>query len=157
MGESAITPFLIAYYLLCLIAVVVAWLKGGHVERLAAAVMLVAFAVSFLLPSMRMWNVYFDHAVRDVGVTLFFGWLALSRDRWWPLAMTAVMALTVLVHVSIFMIPSLGAYAEMSARIGLGIVMALILLAGAGERWLAGEPAVSECKVWRRRRRRAHQ
>jgi hypothetical protein len=122
------------------------------VERLAAAVMLITFAASFLLPSMRMWNVYLDHAVRDVGITLFFSWLALSRDRWWPLAMTAVMALTVLVHVSIFVIPSLGAYAEMSARIGLGIVMALVLMAGAGERWLAGEPAVSECKVWRRRR-----
>lgn len=146
IGESAITPFLAAYYLLCLVAVVVAWLKGGHVERLAAAVMLVAFAVSFLLPSMRMWNVYFDHAVRDVGVMLFFGWLAVSRDRWWPLAMTAVMALTVLVHVSIFLVPGLGAYAEISARIGLGILMALVLLAGAGERWLAGERAVSDLR-----------
>ena len=115
-------------------------------ERLAAAVMLVAFAVSFLLPSMRMWNVYFDHAVRDVGIMLFFGWLSVSRDRWWPLAMTAVMALTVLVHVSIFMVPSMGEYAEVSARIGLGILMALVLMAGVGERWLAGERPVSDLR-----------
>ena len=113
--------------------------------------MLITFAASFLLPTMRMWNVYFDHAVRDVGITFFFGWLALSRNRWWPLAMTAVLALTVLVHVSIFMVPSLGEYAEVSARIGLGILMALVLLAGVGERWLAGEKPVSGAAVWRRR------
>jgi hypothetical protein len=132
--------------------VVVAWLKGGHVERLAAAVMLIAFAVSFALPTTRMWNVHIDDAAQDVGVTLFFGWLALSGDRWWPLAMTAVMVLTLLVHVLIFMVPGLGEYAEMSARIGLGILMALVLMAGAGERWLAGERAVSDTAVWRRRR-----
>jgi hypothetical protein len=150
--EDPISPFLAAYYLLCLIAVVVGWLKGGHVERLGAAVILIVFAASFPLHPLRMWNVHVGDAAMDVAVMLFFGWLALRSERWWPLAMTAIMALTVMVHISIFLVPGLGEYAEMSARIGLGTLMALALLAGVGARWLAGEPAVSVTAVWRRRR-----
>lgn len=111
---------------------------------------LIAFAAAF--PTLRIWNVHLDDAMLDLGVTLVFGWLALNRDRWWPLAMAAIMALTVMVHVAIFAVPALGEYAEMSARIGLGILMALALLAGAGERWLAGDRAISDRQTWRRRR-----
>ena len=139
--------------MLCLIAVVAAWLKGGHVERLGATAVLLVFAVSFLVHPLRLWNVHIGDAALDIGLMLFFGWLAFSRDRWWPLPMTAVMALTVLVHVAMFVIPTLGQYADISARIGLGILMALTLLAGVGERWLAGETAVADAAQWRRRRR----
>lgn len=132
-----------AYYLLHLFAVVVAWLMGGHPERRGAVALLVAFGVSYLLPEVRMWNVFVDDAAMDVGLMLFFGWQALSRERWWPLVMTAMFMLTVLVHVAVFAVPTLGAYADVSARIGLGIAMALTLLIGTGERWLAGEVAVS--------------
>jgi hypothetical protein len=51
-----------------------------------------------------------------------------------------------------FLIPTLEQYADISARIGLGILMALTLLAGVGERWLAGETAVADAVQWRRRR-----
>ena len=38
----------------------------------------------------------------------------------------------------------------MSARIGLGILSMLALLAGPFERWLSGERAVSDVRAWRR-------
>jgi uncharacterized membrane protein len=99
-----------------------------------------------------MWNVAVSDAAIDLGLAFFFGWLALSRERWWPLFMTAAMVLTVLVHVAMFLVPTLGAHADVSARIGLGIVMGLGLLAGVAERWLAGELAVSDQRRWDRRR-----
>lgn len=138
--------------MLCLIAVVAAWLKGGPVERMGATALLLVFVISVVAHPIRMWNVHIGDAALDVGLMLFFGWLAFSRDRWWPLPMTAVMALTVMVHVAMFLIPTLGHYADISARIGLGILMALTLLAGVGERWLAGETGVADAA--RRRRQR---
>lgn len=147
-----IPPFIAAYYLFCLAAIVIAWLKGGHLERLGAVAVLVVFGLSFLFGEpVRVWNVAINDAASDLGLALFFGWLALSRERWWPLFMTAVMVLTLLVHVAMFVVPTMGAYAEVSARIGLGITMALALLAGAAERWLAGERAVSDQRIWARR------
>ena len=114
---------------------------------------LVAFGTSFIIAEpLRMWNVAVDDAAIDLGLALFFGWMALNRARWWPLFMTAVMVLTVLVHVAMFVVPTTDAYADVSARIGLGIAMALALLAGTAERWLAGEQAVSEQGAWARRR-----
>lgn len=134
---------MIAYYLLSLFAVAFAWLKGGHPERCAAMALLVVFGLAFFLEPVRVWNVLIGDAVLDVGLMLFFGWQALSRERWWLLVMTAVMMLTVLIHLAVFAVPTLGAYAEVSARVGLGIAMAVTLLIGTGERWLAGEVAVS--------------
>lgn len=136
---------------MCLAAVVVAWLKGGDTERLGAVAFVVVFGLSFFLPPVRMWNMSVGEAALDLGLALFFGWLALSRERWWPLVMTAVMALTVLVHIVMFLSPGMGVYAEVSARIGLGIAMALALLVGSAERWMAGEFAVSDRRPWARR------
>ncbi len=149
--RSPITPFIIAYYLLSLVAYVVAWMKGGHPERLGAMALLAVFGISVFVPETRMWNVFLDDAAIDVGLALFFGWQAMNRDRWWPLVMTALMILTLLVHVAVFAAPSVGAYADVSARVGLGIAMAVTLLAGTAERWLAGERAVSGRSVWTRR------
>lgn len=126
-------------------------MKGGHPERLGAMALLAAFGISAFLPDLRMWNVFLDDAAVDAGLALFFGWQAMKRDRWWPLVMTAVMILTMLVHVAAFAAPAVGAYADVSARVGLGIAMAVTLLAGTAERWLAGERAVSDLSVWARR------
>jgi peptidoglycan/LPS O-acetylase OafA/YrhL len=126
-------------------------MKGGHPERLGAMALLAVFGISVFVPETRMWNVFLDDAAIDVGLALFFGWQAMNRDRWWPLVMTALMILTLLVHVAVFAAPSVGAYADVSARVGLGIAMAVTLLAGTAERWLAGERAVSGRSVWTRR------
>lgn len=151
-GETPITPFLAAYYLLSLVALVATWLKGGHPERLGALATLIVFAVSFYTHQLRIDGFYVGDAVVDVGLTAFFVWMALTRDRWWPLVMSAIMALTLLVYVSALVAPGIGPYAVISARIGLGILTMLTLLAGVGERWLAGERPVSTTEIWRPRR-----
>lgn len=139
---TAIAPFLVAYYLLLLAAVVLAWVRGGHPERLGAAMLTATFALASLAPPHRMWNVDVGDAALDLILTGLFAWQALTGRRWWPLAATAVMTLTLMVHGSMFMVPEMSPYTDVSARIGLGILLALSLMAGVGERWLAGERAV---------------
>jgi type VI protein secretion system component VasK len=109
--------------------------------------------VSFYTHELRVGAFYAGDAVVDLLMTGVFVWLAFTRDRWWPLIMSAIMALTLLVYVSSLVIPDLGPYAVISARIGLGILCALTLLFGACERWLVGEQAVSDREAWARRRR----
>ncbi|HYC74213.1 hypothetical protein [Brevundimonas sp.] len=138
--------------MLSLVAVVAAWMKGGHPERLGAVSTIVVFAVSFWTHELMIGPFYAGDAVLDLFLTAFFVWMALTRDRWWPLAMSAIMTLTVLVYVAALVVPGVGPYAVMSARVGLGLLTTLILLAGVGERWLAGERAISDLKNWRRRR-----
>ncbi len=106
--------------------------------------MVLVFPVSYLLHPLRIGNVMVGDAALDVAVTLFFGWLALTRDRWWPLVMTGVMVLTLLVHASMALMPHLEPYSDLSARVGLALLGSVTLLAGAGERWLAGERTGSD-------------
>ncbi len=141
--------------MLTLVAVGVAWLRGGHSERLGALATLVAFAVSFYTHELRIGAFYAGDAVVDLLMTSLFVWLALTSDRWWTLVMSGIMALTLLVYVSALVAPDIGPYAVLSARVGLGILSSLILLGGAGERWLVGERAVSDREAWTRRRRSA--
>ncbi len=125
--------------------------KGGHPERLGAVLIVVAFAVSFVTHDLRIGGFYAGDAAVDLLLTGAFGWMAATRDRWWLLFMCALMGLTLLVYVAALTVPGVGPYAVISARVGLGILTALALLAGAGERWLAGERAVGESWSWRRR------
>lgn len=129
--------------MLTLAAVVAAWLKGGHPERLGAVVTITSFAVSFITHEWKVGDFYAGDAGVDLLLTGVFVWMAVTRDRWWPLFMSAIMGLTLLVYVASLTVPGVGPYAAISARIGFGILTALTLMAGAGERWLAGEQAVS--------------
>lgn len=130
------------------VAIAALWLKGGYPERLSAGLMVLIFPVSYLLHPVRMGNVMVGDAALDIVLTLFFGWLALTRDRWWLLVMTGVMVLTLLVHASMLLFPHLEPYSDLSARVGLGIFAALTLLAGSGERWLSGERASFDFQAW---------
>lgn len=131
------------------LAIAALWLRGGPPERITAGLMVLVFPVSYVLHPWRMGNVMIGDAATDIVLTLFFAWLAFTRERWWPLVMIGAMVLTLLVHASMFLLPHLEAYSDLSARIGLGILSALTLLAGAGERWLAGERASIDHHVWR--------
>jgi hypothetical protein len=144
-----ISPFQIFYYSFSLLVFALAWLKGGHAERFGVTVLIIAWIVSFA-PPLMIGRLHADHAVEDVLLMLVFGWLALKGDRWWPLVMTAAMALTVLVHVSMVLVPDLDRRADVAARLGLGVLTSLSLLLGVFERWLAGERPVSESVRWRR-------
>lgn len=86
-----------------------------------------------------------DQAVGRAVVMLIFGWLAFRSPRWWPLAVTASLALIVLVHLLTILTP-IAYNAGASARIGLWFVVYAALLAGVVERWLAGEPPISRIR-----------
>lgn len=76
--------------------------------------------------------------------------MAFRSPRWWPMAVTGCLVLIIMVHLLTVLTP-MSFYAAMSARVGLWLLLHLILLAGVAERWLAGEPAVSRTREWRRR------
>lgn len=86
----------------------------------------------------------------EVSATLVFIWLAMKSRRWWPLVAAPSLILCVMVHFLEWVVPELSTYAAQSAQLGLWIIVYLALFAGVGERWLAGEPIVSDRWAWRR-------
>lgn len=124
-------------------AYVVGWLRGGHPERFGVAVLIVndLLAVNFYT-TWRTGGFDIGFAVAETALMLIFGGLAFRSDRWWPLAITALLALMVLIHVLTIMTP-VPYYASLSARVGLWLVLYVILLIGISERWMAGEAPVS--------------
>ncbi|KQY89559.1 hypothetical protein [Brevundimonas sp. Root1423] len=121
-----------------------AWFKGGHPERFAAGLLLIAYMISVLSAPYRVAGVIVGDAAADFVLTLIFGHMALNGNRWWPVAMTAVLVLTLMVHVAVGLAPELDHRADISARIGLGVLTVSCLFAGVFERWLAGERPASE-------------
>lgn len=121
-----------------------AWLKGGHPERLGALVMSAAFVMAAVAPPVLVAGdlILFD-AIADVALLAIFLWMSLKGDRWWPFLAAAAMFLTGVVHSAMILVPELDTRADLSARLGLTLLMVLALLAGVGERWLAGERPVS--------------
>ena len=133
-------------------ALVVAWLKGGHTERFGVAVLFVGYMLSMHTYTWQVGgDIYWAAAVQDLAATLIFGWLALRASRWWPLVMTALFALVMLVHLFTIMDPDLSEFAAMSAQIGLNTLINVTLLASVVERWLAGEKPVSRIRLERAR------
>lgn len=110
-------------------------------------VLILAYLAS-IGPPVMIGRLHADHALQDTLLMLVFGWLAFKRDRWWPLATTATMVLVVMVHLSMVLVPGLDHRADLSARLGLGILTTLTLLFGVFERWLAGERPVSQRAIW---------
>lgn len=82
---------------------------------------------------------------------IIFLWLAFTGNRWWLLAASAALVLCSLVALVGFVHPDVSHYAAASAQIGLWMVVYLTVIAGVGERWLAGEPPVGATLIWRRR------
>ena len=131
-------------------APIIAWRWGGHIERFAVAVQLLSWMV-FGSFRWMIGDVYIDSMIEDALSLLIFGWLVFRSNRWWPFVATAALTLTVLVHILTIM-TDISWGAAVSARVGQSIILHLALLAGAAERWLAGERAVGAGQVWRRRR-----
>lgn len=145
------TPFQVFYLYFSLAVLAVAWLKGGHTERLGVVVVILAYLSAYAVSPLRMGEFRIGEAASDVLVTLAFGWMALSRERWWPFAATAFMVLSLMVHLAVALTPHLDGRADVSARAGLGLLLVVSLLAGVAERWLSGEEPVSNAFAWRRR------
>lgn len=145
------TAFALASHLLGFVAYIVGWLKGGHPERLAATALMINYAVSSVTFRWRVDDFYWASAGSEFTLMLIFCWLTFRSDRWWPYVTTAALALIMLVHGLTLLAPNLSAYAAQSAQVGLWLVIDTALLVGVGERWLAGETAVSRRAVWRGR------
>lgn len=147
------TPFVLMYLVAGLGALTIAWLKGGHPERLGAVFWLSGWMVALPLNDVRLGDVRWAVAMIDIVAFAAFLWLALRRDRWWPLGVSACFVLIGGVHLSAFLIPDITPLGEASAQLGLGMLSVLMLAAGALERWLAGELPASATAVWGPRQR----
>ena len=131
-------------------AIISCWLWGGRPERYAAGVVLWIHFV-FGVITWVVGDVYVDSMIEDFILTLAFGWLVFRSDRWWPFVVTATCVLSLLVHV-LTMVTNISWGAAVSARVGLGLMFNVALIAGVFERRLAGEQAVSDRLRWRRRK-----
>lgn len=151
------TPVQVGVLYLTMTTLLVVWVRGGHPERLAATVCLIWTTALILEPVSIQFVIIgkvplFEAAI-ELALLAFFVWMALKGGRWWPFVASAVTALSVLVYFARAFVPELDRRAEISAHIGLAVALELTLLAGIGERWLAGERPVSENLPWRRVRR----
>lgn len=131
----------------------IAWTKGGHPERFGACAILVWMTALILAPAwldhVMLGKIpLFDIALEAVLLAVFVR-MAMTGARWWPFAASAVATLSVLVYLALVLAPEFDRRAEISAHVGLAAALNLALLAGVGERWLAGERPVSEGR-WRR-------
>jgi len=137
------------FLVISLAAVGIGWLKGGHPERLGVVIWLVAWMLALPLNDVRIGNLRWGVALVDLGTLVAFLWLALRYERWWPLGASACLVLALAVHLSA-LLPGTTALGEASAQLGPGMLGVLILMAGAFERWLAGERPAAASAVWRR-------
>lgn len=148
------TPIQTGVLLLEIATIMVAWIKGGHPERLGACTFLIWAAASITAPAWLHGIAIGELPVFEMAVELtvlaVFVRMAMRGGRWWPFGAAAVMTLSVLVYLVQPFVPELDRRAEISAHVGLAAALSLALLTGVVERWLAGEGPASASR-WRRR------
>lgn len=147
------TPFVILYLVVSLVALALGWLKGGHPERLGVVFWLAGWMLAVLLNDVRIGSLRWGVALCDLASLGAVLWLALRFERWWPLGVSACLILMLVVHLCAVLIPEMTPLGESSAQLGLGMLAVLIQAAGTFERWLAGEAPASATAVWRSRQR----
>lgn len=147
------TPFVALYLVTGLAALAIAWLKGGHPERLGVVIWLAGWALALPVNGLRFGDLRWAVALLDVAAFAAFLWLALRYARWCPLGVSACLLLTISMHAAVLLVPEITPHGEASAQLGVGMLGVLIQAAGAFERWLAGERPVSASAVWDRRSR----
>ena len=127
------------------------WLKGGHPERFGVAILVTEHLISRFFQTWQVGGLYVGVATSEFLLLLVFCWLALHSTRWWPFIVTAALGLMLLVLVIATRAPDLSRNDIAAAHNGLGWLVNLAVLAGVGERWMAGERAVSKGRLWRNR------
>jgi len=135
---------MIAGQFLGMAAYSIAWLRGGHPERFAVTVMLLALILSSITFRWTVGGFHLASMLEEIALMLIFGWLSVRSTRWWPFMTTAGLVLIVLVNGAPLLDSSLSSRDIASAQIGLWFLVDLTLLAGVVERWLAGERPVTE-------------
>lgn len=124
--------------------------KGGHVERLGAAVLVCDYALTAAVSRAPLPNPYLASTAVECVTTLVFLWMAFRFDRWWLLVAASSLILCNVAAILGLAHPGLSLYAAASAEVGLWTVVYASLLAGVGERWLAGEPPAGAVLAWPR-------
>ena len=112
--------------------------------------LILAYLASVLLQDFDVGRFRPAEALVDLALTIAFFRLALTSSRWWPLLVCGLMVLTLVAHGVALMEPGLNLRSSVATRWVLGILTVYVLLAGVGERWLAGEAPVSAGARWRR-------
>lgn len=143
------TLFQFAAIVICFVVFAAAWFRGGHPERFGVMANLVGWLVSVFASSLTIGGLPVGVALVDITLTGVFVGMALRGDRWWPFAAAAFMILTLMVYLSLVLIPELDARADYAARLGLFVCVVGTLLIGVAERGLAGETPVSMQALWR--------
>lgn len=146
------SPIFIAGQVVVLLSVFFGWFRGGRTERLGVGVLLFDYMLSGTFTFAGINGAETVELVSESAVALAFFWLALRSDRWWPVIVGSSMVLVGMVLFLERVTQDLSLYASESAQLGLWIIIWSAPLAGVGERWLAGERALGDTVVWRRRR-----
>lgn len=150
MDEGArLAPIFLGLQVFIWVSFAFAWLRGGHTERLAVAVLFWDYALARAVSGMPGGHDVIG--LSEIVAATIFARIAFTSRRWWVLVAFAALMLCVLIFLLEWTRPDLSEYAAISARLGLWFVIHLALMAGVAERWLAGEGAVSRMRPPSRR------
>jgi hypothetical protein len=145
-----------AFFLMSILVVLpLAWLGGGHTERSGVTLFLWLYIVGYLVQYLLIGNLMWGEALVDIVGLAGVVWLALKRDRWWPLVAAAVHIMILLVYAGTALVPGFSLRSGVVASMVLGVLSLYCLMGGVLERILAGETPVSKTAIWTRVRRPA--
>ncbi len=136
------TPFQAFFLYLSLIVFAWGWFCGGHPERRAVMAILLAMIASLLVEDIGTERVRWAVIVVDLILLIYVLVMTLRIDRWWLMATTAALFLTMVAHAGMFLDPELSLRVNVATRWVFGVVVMLSLGGGVVERWLAREPAI---------------
>ncbi len=153
-GRSGeITIYFIAVQIMAVVSFTAAWWKGGRVERFGAAILVCDALLTTIIVDMATPGVHRAAMMVQLITALAILWLTFRFDRWWLFVASGALILCGLITAMEVLNPALSLYAALSAQLGLWALVYLALLAGAGERWLAGESPAGDTAMWSRPRR----
>ena len=105
--------------------------RGGRFERLAAGVMLAAWAVSMLVDKTGFDEPEWGVMTVDLAALAVFVWIALKSDRFWPIFAAAFHLLSIVTHLARTVDSTVLRYAYMTAEILWGYFLAFAIAYGA--------------------------
>jgi len=150
--SDGITIYFIAVQIMAVASFAVAWWRGGRAERLGAAILICDALLTTAIVGLAAPGVHRAAMMVQLVTASGILWLTFRFDRWWLFVASGALILCGLITAMEILNPALSLYAAVSAQLGLWGLVYLSLLAGAGERWLAGEGSAGQAAVWSRRR-----
>ena len=113
-----------------MVCAVALW-RGGRDERLAAGIMLAAWALSMLVDRTGFAEMEWGIMGIDIAALAGFTWIALRSPRYWPLFAAGFHLLAIVTHVARQVDPTVGGYAYFTAEILWGYFLAFAIGYGA--------------------------